>query len=156
AEEKDRIIRECHVSAVGGSHFGRDKTCDKVTERYYWIGIQDDVEDFIGSCDACQRNNPRLGRVVEPLHPMPVTDQVWHTVGIDLVGPLPETARHNRYIAVAVDLFSKYPEAQAIPNKEAATVRDFLLTLIYRHGCPRIIITDQGREFVNQVNEELM
>ena len=47
-------------------------------------------------------------------------------IGIDLVGPLPETARGNRYIITLVDYFSKWQEAEPLPNKSANSVALFL------------------------------
>ena len=32
-QDKHRILRACHSDAVSGGHFGRDKTCTKVSER---------------------------------------------------------------------------------------------------------------------------
>ena len=43
-------------------------------------------------------------------------------VAIDILGPLPETERGNKHILIAMDYFSKWPEAYALPNQEAATV----------------------------------
>ena len=153
---KVRIIRAMHEANVGGGHFGRDKTYTKVAERYFWDGIYDDVSEFISTCNACQRVNPRLNRSAEPLHPMPVTNKAWHTIGVDLVDPLHQTPDGNRYIVVAVDLFSKWPEAQGIPNKNAGTINSFILSLVCRHGVSKILVSDQGREFVNELNGFLM
>ena len=57
----------------------------------------------------------------------------------------------NSYIATLTDYFSKWPEAQAIPNKSAKCVANFIFKMILRYGCMEIVIGDQGREFVNQV-----
>lgn len=53
------------------------------------------------------------------------------------------------------DYFTKWPEARAIPQKTAKCVADFVYWTITRNGCPQIQISDQGREFVNQVSKEL-
>ena len=53
-------------------------------------------------------------------------------VGIDLVGPLPRTARGNKYIVTLVDYFSKWPEAEAMPDKSAKSVAVFLYKMICR------------------------
>lgn len=45
-------------------------------------------------------------------------------ITFDLMGPLYETERHNHYILVVSDYFSKWVEAYAIPNQEATTVAD--------------------------------
>ncbi|KAL5457779.1 hypothetical protein EMCRGX_G035073 [Ephydatia muelleri] len=52
-------------------------------------------------------------------------------------------------------VFSKWPEATALPDKTAIGVAEFLFHCFTRHGCCKIKITDQGREFVNKVNDEL-
>ena len=63
----------------------------------------------------------------------------------------------NRYIIMLVDYFSKWPEAEAIPSKEAKEVAFFLFKMICtcRYGCTKIVISDQGREFVNNINQHL-
>ena len=82
-------------------------------------------------------------------------DNVWHTVGVDLNGPLPVTARENRYIMTVSCLFSKWPEATALPDKMASGVAEFLFQCFCRHGCCSVKISDQGREFVNEVIKEI-
>ena len=81
--------------------------------------------------------------------------------GTNLVGPLPETVCGNKYIVTVTDYFSKWPEAAPLPNKAAGGVADFLYSLFCRHGWPNIVISDQvvisdqGREFVNEVSSHL-
>lgn len=89
------------------------------------------------------------------LHPVPVQKGPWKQVGIDLVGPLPETKSGNKYIMTVTDYFSKWPEAKAIPSKEACEVANFLYSLFMRHGFCSCVISDQGREFCNQVSDTL-
>jgi hypothetical protein len=61
-----------------------------------------------------------------------------------------------KYIVVGIDYFSKWSEARPIKDKSAVTVARFLYDeIICRHGCPKIQISDQGREFVNNLNDEL-
>ena len=61
-----------------------------------------------------------------------------------------------KYVVVAIDYFSKWSEARALPDKSAVSVARFLYDdIICRHGCPLIHITDQGREFTNALVSEL-
>ena len=154
-EQKQQVLEACHNDPVSGAHFGRDKVVEKIEERYYWVGIIRDVLKVTKTCDKCQRANPKFHKTPARIHPIPVTDQVWHTVGIDLIGPLPKTERGNEYIATCTCLFSKWPEAEALQNKSATSVAEFVFRLICRHGCPTIRISDQGREFVNAIDTEL-
>jgi len=79
---------------------------------------------------------------------------VFKQIGIDLI-TLPEV-NGFRYVAVAIDYFSKWCEARPLIDKKAATVARFIYDeIICRHGCPKVEISDQGREFCNQLCEEL-
>ena len=77
--------------------------------------------------------------------------QPFELVGCDLMGPFTETPAGNRYIFTATDYYTKWVEAFAIPNKTAVEVSKCVQKMIYRHGAMNAILTDQGREFVNQV-----
>ena len=44
---KHAILEACHDSRFGGCHFGRDKTTEKVSSRYYWKGLHKDVEEWV-------------------------------------------------------------------------------------------------------------
>ena len=50
------------------------------------------------------------------------------------------------------DYFSKWPEGAPLKDKTAVGVADFLFTVFCRHGWPDIIISEKGREFVNQLS----
>ena len=94
----------------------------------------------------------KCDKVTAELHPIPVKDKVWHMIGADLIGPLPETARGNKYIPTVSCLSSKWPEATAVPDKPATGVAEFLFQCSCRHGCPSVKISEKGRQLINQVN----
>ncbi|XP_045482836.1 uncharacterized protein LOC123686668 [Harmonia axyridis] len=69
-------------------------------------------------------------------------------VAIDIAGPFPETDEGNKYILVAMDYFTKWVEAYAIRNQEAATVAEVLIKEMFsRFGVPLELHSDQGRNF---------
>ena len=47
----------------------------------------------MNTCEKCQRNNHKLQKAFEVLHPIPVQPKVWHQVGMGIIGPTPETPR---------------------------------------------------------------
>jgi hypothetical protein len=77
-------------------------------------------------------------------------------IGIDMIGPLQETSSGNKYIVAAIDHFSKLTEATAVPDKSAKSIATFLCSVICRLGCVDNLISDQGREFVNLIIDNLM
>jgi len=150
------ILLACHDNPATGGHFGRDKTYQKIQARYWWKGMKADIEKYIQNCEKCFEHKPKLLTDRPELHPIPVPSKAWSLVGIDCITNLPETARGNKNIVAASDHFSKWTEAVALPDKYAASVGDFLYKLILRHGCMDTLISDQGREFVNQVVDHIM
>ena len=54
---------------------------------------------------------------------------------------------------VLTEFLTKWPEVYCTPNKEAITVSRCLKKLVGRFGVPEIIISDQGREFCNELND---
>ena len=59
--------------------------------------------------------------------PNSIKGDVWHTIAVDPIGPLPETPRINKFIMTVSCLFSIWPEATALPDKTAVAVVEFLL-----------------------------
>eukprot|EP00731_Ephydatia_muelleri_P012191 Em0006g1085a len=150
-EDRTKAFSECHASKSGG-HQGRDRTEDKL-RHYYWPHMHLDIRHWVTECDSCQRTNHSIKAPHLPLQPIPITG-LWNLWGVDLIGPLTLTPRGNRYIIVATDYFSKWPEAAPLQNKEATTVAHFMYSLYCRFGASDII-TDQGREFINEVKDNI-
>nr|GFA81096.1 reverse transcriptase domain-containing protein [Tanacetum cinerariifolium] len=75
--------------------------------------------------------------------------------GIDFMGPFP-SSKGNKYILVAVDYFSKWVEAKALPTNDARVVVKFLKSLFSRFGTPKAIISDRGTYFCNDQFSRVM
>ena len=58
----------------------------------------------------------------------------------------------RRYILTATDLFTKWVVAKSLYNKSAAEVSKKIVNILLDLGLVQRIITDQGREFVNEVS----
>jgi len=85
------------------------------------------------------------------LHPVKVVAKVWYLVGIDLIDAGKVSGKGKRYLLTMTDYFSKYVEAIPLPDKSALSVAKGFYKMNCRHGAPAHIISDQGREFVNEV-----
>ena len=59
----------------------------------------------------------------------------------------------NKYIFVMTEYLTKWVDAYAIPNKNAETILNCFIQFVCAHGVPEELITDQGREFCNQLND---
>ena len=65
---------------------------------------------------------------------------------MDILGPLPVTARGTKYILVIGDYFTKWQEAHAMPNMEVISIaRTFVNEFVCHFLIPKQLNTDQGR-----------
>ncbi|RXN12008.1 G2 M phase-specific E3 ubiquitin- ligase-like protein [Labeo rohita] len=128
-EEKRSVLTECHNNPGTGNHCGVRGTQNRVIAAYYWPTIIQDVKEW----------------VKEP----------WEVLGLDLIGPLPETARNKKFILTMTDLYTKWVIAEPMQSKTAAEVSAVITTKLYMFGMVRKIITDQGKEFVCKLNDSI-
>ncbi len=49
------ILQEYHDTPLGG-HFGKDKTFYGIRQHYIWPSLYHHVDQYVISCDACQKN----------------------------------------------------------------------------------------------------
>ena len=76
---------------------------------------------------------------------------------IDVVGPLIPTEQGNRYIIVAMEYFTRWPEAWATKTANSIDTATFIYEeIICRFGVPKVIQSDQGTHFVNDTIRQLM
>ncbi len=68
---------------------------------------------------------------------------------MDLVGKLVLTDRGN--LCVMVDYLTKWSMAYPLKSKSAKEVTECIVKFFYLFGAPKWILTDQGKEFVNEV-----
>ena len=52
---QQQILQSLHDNPTGGCHFGRDRTRDKVVKRYFWQGQYEDIDNYIKTCEKCQK-----------------------------------------------------------------------------------------------------
>ena len=124
-------------------------------QRFYWIEVREDVNLWCNKCEVCAATTTPSKTVRAPLGKMS-TGAPWDRLGIDILGPFPESNRGNNYILVVTDHFSKWVEIFALPDQTAVTCAEVLLNeVIARYGCPYEILSDQGRNFESKVFSEL-
>lgn len=70
---------------------------------------------------------------------------------MDLIGKLTKTTEEHSYICVMIDYLTKWAQAYPLKTKTAKEVSGCILKFSYQFEAPKRILTDQGKEFVNQV-----
>ncbi|XP_061674552.1 gypsy retrotransposon integrase-like protein 1 isoform X3 [Syngnathoides biaculeatus] len=147
AERKRQIFLDCHFNDIG-HHLGQKKTVHRIQSKYYWLGIIKDVVDWIKVCETCQHaeRNKNMARTVRPIK----VDAPWDIVGIDIIGPFPETQQCNTHAAVLIDYFSKWPEAFPVQKTDAVSVARCISKCMSRFGAPKTVVCTQSAEFCDE------
>ena len=147
---QEAVLEAMH-GAGGSGHFGVNKTLRRLRQTFYWGRQKRDVVDFCRRCDLCVARKGPTGRSQAPLQQFPVGCPM-ERVGIDITGPYPRSDDGNRFVLSAIDYFTKWPEAYAIPNQEAETIADALVGgMISRLGVMESLHSDRGTNFESRV-----
>ncbi|KAF9760592.1 Retrovirus-related Pol polyprotein from transposon, partial [Nosema granulosis] len=115
-------------------------------------GLYKIVQNTLKKCEVCMKFNPNK-RKLQTFRTRLETP--FRKIGIDIIGPLPTSQNGNKYIIVATDYLTRWAECKAIKRKTSKNVATFLLELMFRHGAPEEILSDRGKEFLNDVIKKL-
>nr|GFA01386.1 reverse transcriptase domain-containing protein [Tanacetum cinerariifolium] len=117
-QEAVNILTACHNGPTGGHH-GANLTAKKVFD-----------SGKISQPDEMPQNAIQVCEIFD----------VW---GRNFIGLFP-SSKGNKYILVAIDYFSKWVEAKALPTNDARVVVKFLKSLFARFRTRHAIISDRG------------
>lgn len=77
-------------------------------------------------------------------------------VALDIMGPVNETERKNRYVLVIQDYFTKWVEAFPMADERAETVAEVLASeWVCRFGAPHTLHSDRGSNFESEVFQRM-
>ena len=138
-----------------GCHQGEDRTFQAIRLKYFWPTMFKDVQQFVKTCETCQRTKLHYHGKVAPLCSLPVGEP-FSRIHLDFIGPLPKTPEGHQHILLIVDSFTKWCEAFPTSSSESAVVANILYSeIICRYGAPRSIVTDRGQCFMSKLVKEL-
>ena len=150
----DGVLRACHDHLTAG-HLGTSRTLHRVAQRYYWPRMLTDAKRYVRTCHDCQMRKGSVTKPVGFLKSIKVT-QPFERVGLDILGPFPRSSLGNRYAIMAIDYFSKFVIARAVPVATSEMVIEFLVEgVVLHHGTPRIVTTDRGKPLTSNLSQKL-
>jgi hypothetical protein len=129
------MLTELHREP-SGSHLGINKTLN-LWQRFYRLQARSDIEKWCQECDTCAASRSPRTKNRGQMHQYNV-GAPFERIAIDVAGPFPLSDQGNQYHLITMDYFTKWPEAHAIPNQEASTIAEALVTnFLCRFGIPR-------------------
>ena len=145
------ILLEYHDKPVSG-HLAFQRTYLKIQEKYYWPNMLYEIKEYCKACIQCAKTSRKfIPRA--PLHPLQVADAPFAVIAIDILGEIrPISKQGNKYLLVVTDYLTKWVEVVPMPNQTAVTTSKALVDrVIARHGAPKAILTDRGRNFTSDL-----
>lgn len=151
------IIKIYHDTPANGAHFGRDRTIQKIQQRYFWPNMTLDIRNYVKSCVPCLQNNHLRRKPPGALKPIKPPEGIWQLLTMDFHGPItPATRQGNKYIISLTDVLSKFVITKAVRDCTASTAAHFITKeVILKYGTPRCILTDNGTHFTASMMSEL-
>ncbi|EIE92289.1 hypothetical protein RO3G_17160 [Rhizopus delemar RA 99-880] len=151
-QEAEEIMYSYHQHPLGG-HLAYNNTLHKIASRYYWENMTKDIMEYVKKCHRCQRHGKKS--LKEELYPVPVSVKPFDRIALD-VKHVQASRSGNRYIIAGIDYLTKYVEARPIRFQTASEIALFLYEeIICRHGCPTIIVSDNGKPFVSKLIQQV-
>ena len=141
------VLQEMHDHF---GHFGIGKTYSLVKRYYYWPKMIKHIQVHVDSFSLCRRE--KLQAEKYQLQTTEIPKKPFAKVSVDLIVELPVSHSGNKNILVMTDHHIGWPIATVIPDKEATTVANAIYKdLILVHGSPEILLSDNGKEFSNDL-----
>ncbi|MPC31039.1 Transposon Tf2-9 polyprotein [Portunus trituberculatus] len=88
-----------------------------ISRRAVWPGMRKEIKEWVRTCLPCQAAKTHR-HTRTPLQTIPTPTERFHTVHIDLVGPLPPCHVH-RYLLTCVDRTTRWGTAILMPDSTA-------------------------------------
>jgi len=142
------------------AHLGTQKTYTYLKSIVYWNTLLTDIRAYCEQCQICATGKTRTHKAWGLLHPLPIPDRPWEQIGIDFVGPLPQsTNRLGSFdmITVIIDhLTSMVHLVGSRQDYKARDVAELIFENVYKtHGMPDRIISDRDSLFTSNFWEHL-
>ncbi|MBW0488133.1 hypothetical protein O181_027848 [Austropuccinia psidii MF-1] len=115
------ILQECHDCPYIG-HMSKDRTKEMVASTSWWPKWEQELSEYISTCERCQKENRKHGKygllqhIEEPKHP-------WETINMDrVIGLVPGGRENFNSCLIIVDRFRK--SVKCIPCHKEDTEMD--------------------------------
>ncbi|MBW0498404.1 hypothetical protein O181_038119 [Austropuccinia psidii MF-1] len=131
-----------------------DRTKERVASTAWWPKWEQELSDYINTCEGCQKKNRKhrkkyglLQHIEEPKHP-------WEAINMDWVtGLVPGRKENFNSCLIMVNKYRKSVRCLPCPNEDTAmyTALLFWNNIIATCGLPNIIISDMDPKFTSEI-----
>jgi hypothetical protein len=84
------ILSENHDSKTSG-HYGQFKTTERMKQNFFLAKMDEEVREYVRSCDVCQRDKVSRHKRYGLLQPLEILYRPWTSISADFITTLPES-----------------------------------------------------------------
>ena len=140
-EVQKTILEQAHQGHPGIVRMKR-----LIRETYWWLQMSRQTEDKVKYCIPCQQSKKSRPKTIIPKTSIPVPETTAKQWSLDIMGPF----FNGRYLVVAIDDFSNFPELLDTKSITSYTIITFMESLFARYGNPDAVLTDNGPQFISR------
>ena len=141
-----KIIEEEHVLG----HFGREAIFKKLwSKNLWWPKMREDIQTVVNNCDACNRFTVTKSGFNRAS--FITSDGPWEHVQIDCSVHLPISPDGFTVLLVIIDVFTGFIILRPLKTNSADIVARKLWKVFAIFGIPKILQSDNGSEFSNEI-----
>ena len=123
-----------------------------IRKTWFWPRMGKDVEDWVRGCHGCAVSEKSVPTDKQKGRRIPAPDLPGAQWGVDIAGPF----YNGKYILVAVDYASGWPELTVKRTIASRDVIEWLEEMFTRNGLPQALVTDNGPQFVSRELEDFL
>ena len=150
SSQRNLILRVMHDLPLG-IHQATAKMYGLMSASFYFPKMSDRVKAYVESCEHCQRNKAYTRNTRGAPRPSEPPFRRFDVVALDIVSGFPTTKNGFDAIVVFTDRWTKRVYIEACTK--SASARDlaliFFCTVFRSQGMPRILLSDNGPQFVS-------
>ncbi|XP_029053944.1 uncharacterized protein K02A2.6-like [Osmia bicornis bicornis] len=132
------ILTELHTG-----YFGIKRMKQLAHNYCWWNGIDTDITTISQNCVNClqlSKNPPKVNTCKWPKSKAP-----FERVHIDYAGPM---NNNHFFILIVRDSYTRWPEVYATKDMTTKTTIRILREIFARFGIPKVLVSDNGRQFI--------
>lgn len=136
------------------SHRGIKASKRYLSHRYYWPNMSSEIASWIKQCIPCgqAKSGPK---VQAPLGKFEADLDRFHTIHIDII-TMDKEINGCKNVLTMIDRATSWPDAVPLNCVDAKTVAwNIYNTWIKNLGVPKVIVTDQGKQFESELFKAL-
>ena len=148
---REIVISEAHSLLT---HLGAAKTLNYLQDHVWWKDMVADTKLYCETCHTCKLSKPRNQKPYGLLNPLSLQSYPWESIGMDFVGPLPESSnRDGIFDSITVTICLPTLMVHLVPsrtNYNAPQLAELMFEHMYKlHGLLKNIISNRDVLFTS-------